>query len=207
VGSGAGTALIVIVVVLAAAFFIIPTLDIPGLDQIIASIKQLFGGGGVADGFAAVSFKVYFTDGSTELVPDTAQFCAVQYGAVSFNNKEITKIDVYVNAKLNGSQVTVWNTNSSVSIELYKGAELTPKFSSTSFYVQTGSAWVSNSVKNLATVTLQENTLNGLMNSYGSGMWLLQVKSNVKLSATIAGKLTDFDAQTPSGGLNINLVA
>ena len=199
--SGAGTVIIVIVVVALAAFFIIPQLDFPSLDQITASIRQLFGGGGVADGFAAISFLVRYTDGTTETVPNIPQFSIV------YNHKPISSVDVLVKGKINGSAITTWNTNTTVKIELYKGINPTPNFGSSANYVSSGSQWVNNDVKILATVPITQETLWDLMRAYGSGIWLLQVKSSIKLSATINGSLTDFSAQTPSGGLNIQLEA
>jgi hypothetical protein len=201
-GSGAGTVLIVIVVVALAAFFIIPQLDIPSLDQITASIRQLFGGGGSADGLAAISFIIHYADGTSEEVT------ASQLSVVQYNNKDTSSITLLVKGKLSSNQsITAWNSNSTVFVELYKGSDSVAKYSSSGSYVQVGSSWGNNAVKTLATIPISESTLNGLMSAYGSGMWLLQVTSSIKLSATIGGALTDFTAQTPSGGLNIKLEA
>lgn len=162
-------------------------------------------GGGSVTGYAGVRFLIRFSDGTTrEFAPDLSGTLSLLPLSITFEGKEIQKVDIDIQAKLNGDNIQSWNTVTSQQIEIYKKDSSTPKTSSTAYNNENGGSWNSGDIKTISHTSIFGSTIDNIVATYGDGNYLLQVNSVVDLEVTIDGELSEFNSVNPAGGLDFS---
>lgn len=165
-------------------------------------IHGIPGGGssGNITGTTWTAFKLYFADGTTQDINMQPTFALFPM-SITFNGKELSKVDVLIRAQLNSqTSIGAWSSVATQHLEIYKKPETTPKTSSTGTFTSQGQSWTSGETKTLQTTTIQASTLDSLVAQYGSNGWLMQSTGTVKL--TISG--STLTASLNAGGLDFS---
>jgi len=204
---GGAFALVLIIILIICAVLIIPRLASGegfSFDGILDDIKNFINGltgGGDTDGYVGVGFTVYYADGTNENFGVTPTF-QISPLSITVTGKEVDRIDVIVRAKVTASDITAWSSEVEQQIEIYKKPSLTPQYSSTAYFSDSGASWSAGTVKSLAVTVIDASLIDNLVADYGVGNWLMQVNVNVDLEATIGGVENTFNGLAPSGGID-----
>jgi hypothetical protein len=178
---------------------------LPG--QIQGFIERIRGGlpgtGSNVSGYTWIGYTVTFADGTTQDIRQSRPSLSLFPFSISFDGKNLTQIRLDIKAEVDEGDITAWNTSTSLRVELYKKTEGTPKTSSTGNYTQSGSTWVSNTVKTICSFTVGITTLESVIRTYGDGAYLLQAQGTVSLTVTSGGSTFTLDTVTPAGGVDI----
>lgn len=189
-------------VLIGAVSGLIPQLE-DFIQQIIDSLQGIPHGGGGEDiqGASAISFVVYFSDGTHEDINGEMSYSLLPL-TIKFNNKTVARIEVNLLVKLSGEEIDSWTVASSMHTELYKKTETTPKISSTANYTKSGAEWQSGTIKTVASWSVEASELDTITKTYGAGGYLLQETATLELELSVGGESQHYDAQPVAGGLD-----
>lgn len=205
---GGAFALIMIIILVVAAVLIFPS-AVSGegfsFDEIwgkFASFIDGLFGGGETTGYVGVGFTIYFKDGSSVDYGASPTF-QVSPMSIMVENKEVDEVDVFVRAKMTEDEIGAWSADVSQQIEMYKKPETMPSYSSTGHFTESGSSWISGTVKNLAVTNLDWTVIENVVKNEGPATWHFQVNVEVDLEAEIGGVTKEFTGLAPSGGFEL----
>lgn len=177
--------------------------ELPSLiEDFLNQIRNGGGSGGSISGSYWIGYTVNYVDGTSEEIREDAPTFSLVPLSITFHDKDILNIQVHFKAALTcRDTMENWNTKLSMQTEIYKGTETTPKTSATATYTKTGSIWVNGETKVLATYTVQAQTLEGLVSTYGDGKWHLNFKGLINdLTVTINGAPVALTLDDPALG-------
>ena len=204
---GGAFAFVLIILLIICAVIIMPALvSGEGVDSIFDGFADWyrdfmgFFNQGYVDGFIGIGFTVHYTDGTSEDFGASPTF-SVSSLSISVLGKDVNSIDVIVRGKFTADNVGVWSTHISQQIELYKTPELSPKYSSTGYFEESGNGWVADEVKTLSSVALSATVIDNLVAIHGVGEWFMQVNVSADVEAEIDGVNQTFEGLAPNGGL------
>lgn len=204
------------VILLAAVLFIGACVVIPAtlmsfgvpvniVDGIGDFFKNLFGGAN-STGYSAVSFRIFYTDGTYDDVTPTNNGFSLVPMTVTYNGKQIQSVTINTNAVLVGDAITSWSSNTAQRIEFYKAGENIPRTSSSGNYPASGASWASGSSKQIATTTLTGATIDSVVAGYGTGAsdWSMQVTNTVTMNAVVGGVSGTYTASAPAASMTFH---
>lgn len=177
-------------------------------NQAISGLINQFGGGagsGNMTGEAWFAFTVHFSDGTSQDINMNPTYSIFPL-SITFDNKSVSALDVFIRLNLVGSKMGSWSTTSTQHIEVYLNPNTTPAASSTASYTDSGSSWTSGETKTIQTTTIQESTLDSLFAQYGTGTWLFQTTGTVALGISVNGVNEQFTATLNAGGVQLSNV-
>ena len=172
--------------------------------NIIAWIQDLLrdiGYGGDVRGGAWISYTVTYSDGSIQTFNDNPPF-SLMWLSINVQSKTVSSIRMDVKAKLNGDDLTDWNSETTVSWKFYRKPDTqNAKASYTDMQAKSGYSWIDGETKTLASVTLSATQLSNVVQTYGDGWWLLQSSAQINLETLVGGVNTEFDPTEAQSGI------
>jgi hypothetical protein len=182
------------------------------IEDFIGQIRGgLPGAGGSFEGATWIGYTVFYADGTSEDVRQSAPTFSLMPLSITFKNKDVSSVRVDLRAKLSCDKpMGVWAANVSMKTEVFKMSDSVPRTAKTSAianYSKNGASWGNGEVKVLASYTVQASQLEDLVFTYGDGHWLLQFLGILTLNVSVDGVGVDLPAGVaPSGGMDFNFV-
>jgi hypothetical protein len=182
------------------------------IQQIIDYIGQIRGslpggGSGNFSGSTWIGYTVYFTDGTSQDIRQEANTFSLVPLSITFAGKELSSVRVDLKAQLSSTKtITEWNATIDMKTEAFKMSDSVPRTAKTSAmvnYTKSGSGWVANSVKVLASYTVSASQLENIVFTYGDGAWLLQFMAVLQIDVSVDGIKVDLPiAVAVPGGMD-----
>jgi hypothetical protein len=167
------------------------------IQQIIDYIGQIRGslpggGSGNFSGSTWIGYTVYFTDGTSQDIRQEANTFSLVPLSITFAGKELSSVRVDLKAQLSSTKtITEWNAT--IGMKTYSMVN----------YTKSGSGWVANSVKVLASYTVSASQLENIVFTYGDGAWLLQFMAVLQIDVSVDGIKVDLPiAVAVPGGMD-----
>lgn len=171
---------------------------------------------GGATGLTMIQFTVKYQDGTQETFPRSFPGFGILPLTISFQGKQISSIDLKALGKIDGGNLTNWQTTTALKIEVYGWTYDTtaqsPMLSSTVSYPASGPIWNNGETKQIAGYLMQGNQLDPLLQGLlpkptpltANVKYNIQVTASVSMTATVNGQQQSYSAPNVSGMLTID---